>query len=95
MDTPAEVMGEVKAAAAAHVAAHPGDFAADPEVTAFIIACSDPMKLQLGVFVQYAHNGGRQDVIRSTALANPTIRASQLQLEPRDAAVMAEPLYPL
>ena len=58
MDTPAEVMGEVKAAAAAHVAAHPGDFAADAEVNAFIIACSDPMKLQLGVFVQYAHNGG-------------------------------------
>ena len=60
MDTPAEVMGDVKAAVTAHVAAHPGDFAIEAEVNAFIIACSDPMKLQLGVFVQYAHNGKQQ-----------------------------------
>ena len=58
MDIPAEAMAEVKAAVSAHVAAHPGDFAVDAEVNAFVIACSDPMKLQLGVFVQYAHNGG-------------------------------------
>ena len=57
MDTPAEAMQEVQAAVAAHTAAHPGDFAVDAEPTAFIIACSDPLKLQLGIFVQYAHNG--------------------------------------
>ena len=57
MDTPAEVMGDVQAAVAAHTTAHPGDFAVDAEPTAFIIACTDPLKLQLGIFVQYAHNG--------------------------------------
>ena len=76
MDVPAEAMGEVKAAVAAHVAAHPGDFAVDAEVNAFVIACSDPLKLQLGVFVQYAHNGGWRQLTVFPAFDNSALSQS-------------------
>ena len=60
MDTPASVVDEVRDAARAHVTANQGEYAPAETLTSWVLACGDPMKLQLGIFVTYSHNGAHQ-----------------------------------